>query len=96
MAHDTGTQRRSEGGGLCLRRVHSWQTYKSSRRAATLGIGLGGGVHQNKADHRAVDLFAEDRQRFSRRWEAAPAEVDCQTRQPQGPTIRSLLTFNRW
>jgi hypothetical protein len=27
--------------------------------------------------------------------EVAPAEVDCQTRQPVGPTIRALLTFNQ-
>ena len=27
--------------------------------------------------------------------EVAPAEVDCQTREPLGPTIRALLTFNQ-
>jgi hypothetical protein len=27
--------------------------------------------------------------------EVAPAEVDCQTREPVGPTIKALLTFNQ-
>jgi hypothetical protein len=61
----------------------------------TLGIASALGIGQNNADHQAVDPFAEDQgNALVGVWEeVAPAEVDCQTRQPLGPTIRALLTF---
>jgi len=72
----------------------------------TLTIGLSVAFGQDKDNTQSADSLTVEQNKtgdHERRknalvgvWEeVVPAEVDCQTREPFGPTIRALLTFNQ-
>jgi len=100
VAHDTGKRK---GEAQARVRAPDASTQGKPGRVAfekgsfMLEIGSAVGIGQNKADQQAVDSVADDPgNTLVGVWEeVAPAEVDCQTRQPLGPTIRALLTFNQ-
>jgi len=100
VAHDTAA-RRGETGAMAYALDASTDGKPEwiilEKTSFTPGIGSPVGVGQNKTDQQTVDSFADDQgNALVGVWEeVAPAEVDCQTRQPLGPTIRALLTFNQ-
>ncbi len=66
----------------------------------TLTIGSSVAFGQDKDDKQSADLLNREEQEQNNAlvgvWEAVgPAEVNCQTHEPFGPTIRVLYTFNQ-
>lgn len=66
----------------------------------TLTIASSVAFGQDKGDKQSADLLNREEQERDNDlvgvWEAVgPAEVNCQTREPFGPTIRALYTFNQ-
>jgi len=66
----------------------------------TLTIGSSVAFGQDKHNKQSTDLLNREEQRQDNAlvgvWESVgPAEVNCQTRQPLGSTIRVLYTFNQ-
>ncbi len=63
----------------------------------TLAVGSTLAFGQNKTDQISINSPLEEQGNdLVGVWEyVGPAEVDCQTRVPSGPTIRALYTFNQ-